>query len=523
MVGRLIFYEDLADCDSKVSMGTYYGELTPNYNSQFKNTIYLANFQFQRSTFETNIFEEVDNLGITRTVGRTSIERTSIDLTVNSNLLAYYNSLPSYGNVYLEVFEDPVIDHSNNTLYRLERIEFSDNTDKRQMTGNITLTFDLIPETKTGCCDSEIQVLSDYLAYWDTNDSGTKNLDSEGEFQVGSLSGLFWLWQLYYESDGVTPLASGDVELIAVGVKKNGDEFTLGTFNGIFGDLFSDSSKWNSSYNIWDYFGLANSVGYGNLVAFSKKNFSFDHGFTGSGTTDNAISIEFYLAVNDSPSEKATLPEVYSLLTSYCNLRSDPFLVKMQQQQIGKTDEQPTLVNYAETRTNLTSGSTVGLTAFTLDSIDTYRKLYEISPVPIVEQYSLAVTTTDSGLTASQEKSTVNTDNLSIAANTLVPVTHTEAPISLSTPLNVSVSYWAEYSASFPISGSLDPNGTVFVDGVNLGYLDTSLGLHTYAFAPIAADEDVHTAKFLSNTTGGTWFTDLDISLEFQFRLYRYY
>ncbi len=525
MVGRLIFYEDLVDCDSKVSMGTYYGALSPTYpTSQFKNTIYLADFQFQRSSFETNIFEEVDNLGVTRTTGRTSIERTSIDLTVNSNLLAYYNSLPSYGYVLLEVFEEPINDPNTTTLYRLERIEFSDNTDKRLMTGNITLTFDLIPETKTGCCDDEVQILSEYLAYWDVTDSGTQDIDAEAEFQVGSLSGLFWAWQLYFESDGVTPLASGDVSIEAVGVRKNGDSFTLGQFNGVFGDLFSDSSKWSSSYNIWNYFGLANNVGVGNIVAFSKKNFSQDNGFTGGETTDNAIDIEFYIAVNDSPTEKCTLPAVYSVLTSYCNQRADSLLQTVQQQQIGQTDEQPNLSTYNETRTDLTTTIPASITSFSLDAIDTYRKLYEVSPSPVIsESYSTINTTTASGLTATQQKSLSGVGNLSIGANTLIEVSHVEAPISLATSRNFTVFYWIEKGAAFPISGSINTSGLWYFDGANQGFFDFTLGFGSQSMPIIAANEDVHTVKFESSTTGGTNPTSLDISLEFQYRLHRLY
>ena len=525
MVGRLIFYDDLANCDSKISMGTYYGELTPTYNTQFKNTIYIDGFQFQRSTFETNIFEEVDNLGIPRTTGRTSIERTSIDLTVNSNLLSYYNSLPSYGLVYLEVFEDDILDNTNNSLYRLERIEFSDNTDKRLMTGNITLTFDLIAETKTGCCDDEIQVLSEYLAYWDTDDSGTKNIDAEAEFQVGSLTGLFWAWQLYYESDGITPLGSGNVELTAVGVRKNGDSFTLGTFNGIFGDLFSDNTKWSSSYDIWNYFGVANNVGGGNTVAFSKKNFSDDNGFTGGETTDNAISIQFFLAVNDSPTEKCTLPEVYSILTSYCDLRADLFLNKVQQQQIGKTDQQPTLTAYNETRTDLVTTVPAGLSAFSLDFIDTFRKVYDITGTFPNESYSLVNTTTASGLTAIQQCSMFATSNLSIAANTLAPIIQTEAPLSNAASQVLTIPYRVEEDIGFFISGALNIAGTLFIDGVNMGALatDPATGFYTLALPAILPNEDIHTVKLLSNTTGGTGGVNLDISLEFQYRLYRYY
>ncbi len=516
MQGRLIFYDDLADCDSKISMGTYYADL-PSYSTQFKNTIYLKDFQFQRSSFETNIFEEVDNLGVTRTTGRVSIERTSIDVIVNSNLLAYFNSLPSYGLVYLEVFEDGSTP-SDTTLYRLERIEFSDNTDSRLMTGSVTLTFDLIPENKTGCCDDELTILSDYLAFWDVTDSGTKDLDSEAEFRVGSLSGLFWAWQLYFEADGITPLGIGNVELIALGVRKNGDTFTIGEFNGAFGDLLSDSSKWTGIYNIYNYFGATNSIGHNNIVEFSKKNFSFDNGFTGSETTDNAIDIQFFLAVNDSPSEKCTLPAVYSVLTSWCNQRSDPSLVKVQQQQIGQVDEQPNLTAYNETRTNLVTSIPASLTAFSLDFIDTYRKVYEISAVPGQESYSIINTTTASGLLATQQKSTFGTTNLSLAAQTLTPFSHSESPLSLTVSRLATVFYWVEQGSPFPLTGNPNIAGTITFDGGVPAFLDTNIGYHSYSLPTILPNEDVHTVKLYTNTTLG-----FDISLEFQYRLHRLY
>ena len=288
--------------------------------------------------------------------------------------------------------------------------------------------------------------------------------------------------------------------------------------------MFSDSTKWTSSYNIWDYFGLANNVGHGNIVRFSKRLFSVDNGFTGSETTDNAIDIEFYLAVNDSPSEKCTLPAVYSVLTSFGNQRNNPFINKVQQHQIAKTGEQPTLTSYTETRTDLVFSLPTTITAFSLDSIDTFKKVYDITAVPTNESYSLINTTTASGLISTQRKAMTSIANNSLASDIFNPVVNTESPLSSFVCRLVSIYYWAEQPFSFPISGTINNSGTLFIDGVNLGFLNTNPASSptTLSLLTLDPNEDLHTAKLQTSSAGGTGGT-FEISLEFQYRLYRKY
>ena len=523
MIGRLIFFEPFDDCNTGIKMGTYYPEF-PVFSTQYKNVIYLREFEFQRASFERTEVEEVDNKGISRKVSSTTIERTSINLIANSVLLSYFDSIGQHSQIFLEVFNDP-LDNTDTTLYRLDRVEMTDNTANKRMTGEITLTFDLKPMIETACCDQDLVILSNYLAYWDIDDDGTADIDANAPFIIGSLNGEFEAWQLYFESDGTTPLVSGDVELVVRGLDKNGATTVFGTFNGIFGDSLSDAAKWSSPYSVWNYFNLTNTIGHTNKVQFAKKDFAFDNGFVGGEDKDNAVKIELFLSVNNSPSEKVTLEEIYTILSSFGNQTSDELLNFVLQQQVNKVNEQPRLIDYAETRTDLATSIPAALTAFSLRFIDTFKRVYDISAVQGVESYSIINTECLSTLTATQRKGTNGQDDLSIGSRTDIATAHIEGIISNIAARQVTVYYWVQYqdtSSSFPIMGAPSSSGQWFFDGVNQGFLNTSLGYHSITLPTFGQNEDVRSVKFQTSTSGGTGPSQ-EVSIEFQVQLKRFY
>ena len=522
MIGRLIFFEPFDDCNTGIKMGTYYPEL-PAQATQYKNVIYLRDFEFQRASFERTEVEEIDNKGISRKISSTTVERTSISIVSNSALLSYYDSIGQHSQIYLEVFNDP-LDNTDTTLYSLDRVEMADNTANKRMTGEITLTFDLKPMIETACCDQDLIILSNYLAYWDIDDDGTADINANAPFVNGSLNGEFEAWQLYFESDGITPLVSGNVELVARGLDKNGATTVFGTFSGIFGDSLSDASKWTSIYSIWNYFNLTNTIGHTNKVQFAKKDFAFDNGLVGGEDKDNAVKIELFLSVNNSPSEKVTLEEIYTILSSYGNQTSDELLNYVLQQQVNKVNEQPRLVDYAETRTDLTTSTPGALTAFSLRFIDTFRRVYDISAVPTVESYSIINTECLSTLTATQRKGTNGQDDLSIGSRTDIATVQTEGVLSAIGTRQVTVYYWVQYQGTFtfPIMGAPSASGQWFFDGVNQGFLDTSLGYHSMSLPTFGQNENVRTVKFQTSTSGGTGPSQ-EVSIEFQIQLKRFY
>lgn len=526
--GRLIFWEDRTDCDTAIKMGTYYIEL-PSNSTQFKNVIYLTDIEFQRSSFEINEFEEVDSLGISRQVGRTSIERVNIDLILNSNLLSYFNSIGAHSIIQLEIFEDVATPTTKSTLYRVDRIELSDRTGSKQVTGQVTLTLDIRPEIQTACCTEDLTVLSDFLAYWDTDNDGTPDIDGDAEHLIGSLGGEFSAFQLYYESDGITPLVSGDVEIVVKGVRQNGDSFVIGTFNGQFGDLLSDSSKWSSIYNVWDYFNLGNSIGHNSIVQFAKETFGFDKGFFGNETNDSAIDIQMFIAVNDSPSEGMTLPKVYTILSAYSNHRALKNQLKIVEDTVNKVNQQSSLIDYAETRTRLDTSVPTNFNAFALDNVNSIRKRYEISGLDTFESYSLINIETASNLIATQRKATQSFNDFSIGARSNVGIDHVETVLSTTSVRICTFFYqvlrqtdisppFPPLTPTWPAMGALNTSGEWFQDGISQGFLNTSLGNNSRTSLTVAANTDIHTNKFQFIASSGR-----EVSIEFQWRLHPKY
>lgn len=526
MTGRLIFYEPFDDCDTGIKMGTYYIEL-PSNTTQYKNVIYLTDIGFQRASFEINEFEEVDSLGISRQVGRTSIERVNIDLIINSNLLSYFNSIGAHSEIFLEIFED-VFNNTDTTLYRVDKIELSDRTGSKQVTGQVTLTLDIRPEIQTACCTETLTVLSDYLAYWDTDDDGTADIDADASHVVGSLGGEFQAWQLYFESDGITPLASGNVQIVVNGIRDNGDRFLIGTFNGVFGDSLSDSSKWSSLYNVWDYFNLLDTIDHRNIVRFSKETFGFDKGFFGDESNDSAVDIELSIAVNDSPSEPVTLPRVYTILSAYGTNVGNVFSGRTDQFTVSVPNQPSTLTSYAETRTRLIDSVPTTYNAFALASIGSFTKQYDISVNTNWESYSLINTTNLSGLTSIIRKGTNRWADFSLSAYTASAISHVETVLS-TTSSRFATFYYSvlreiagatppPYAGGWPIMGTLNTSGQWFQDGVNQGFLDCTLGNRGRTSLTVAANTDVHIIKFQTSTSGG-----YELSIEFEWKLHPKY
>lgn len=526
MTGRLIFYEPFDDCATGIKMGTYYKEL-PTISTQYKNVIYLTEIEFQRSSFEINEFEEVDSLGISRQTGRTSIERVNIDLIVNSNLLSYFNSIGAHSVIQLEIFEDTT-DNTDTTLYRVDKIELSDRTGSKQVTGQITLTLDIRPEIQTACCTEDLVILSDFLAYWDIDDDGTEDIDADANHVIGSLGGEFEVWQLYFEADGITPLASGNVEIIVKGVQTSGADFIIGTFNGAFGDLLSDSAKWTSTYNVWDYFNLADSIGHRNIVRFAKETFGFDKGFFGDETTDSAIDIEFFIAVNDSPLERVTLQRVYTILSSYINQQASATTLNTFLPTVNKVNQQSTLTAYDLNRTRLPDSFIENVTTFSLTSITPFRKNYFIIANGIGESYSEIDCTMASGLTSTQKKGANREADFSLGARLNIATDHTESVLSFGATKFATFFYNVRRQATiappvpfpngWPIMGTLNTSGEWFQDGISQGFLDCNLGNNSRTSLTVAANTDVHTMKFVTDTSGG-----YEISVEFQWRLHPRY
>ena len=81
----------------------------------------------------------------------------------------------------------------------------------------VNITFEDEPITKIQ--DNQYINLDAKQAFWDNNGDGTPDIDGETIYQAVF---DYYTWrQLYFEADGVTPTASGDVQILAYAVRDN--------------------------------------------------------------------------------------------------------------------------------------------------------------------------------------------------------------------------------------------------------------------------------------------------------------
>lgn len=514
MIGRIIFGDNVSE--TCVNAGTLYFDESV-LGAQYLNTIYLRDFEFERSTWQITTTESPDETGTNRIITRNSIERVSIRQLVNANLLDLLNSIDNCDFKRLEIFED-VSDPTATETYRIERVRLEDNADVQRTTGQVILSFDLIPTFANRCCDAELDVLSEKLAFWDNNNDGTADIDGNALFLGG-----FSSWQLYFESDGVTPLASGDVELFVQGTDLSGITYNLGTFNGGFGDNLNDSSKWSSFYGIWNYFGISNTIGHTNKVDFDKAGFGSDFNFIGNEILDNALEIKFFLSVDSGNAQPTTLYRIYSTLSSFLFVTGDNTDGIETAGVLNQSFERMELDTYREETTDVSGGGAGLHTSFALKSTDSLKFTYEIDrPVTgtalLYQDRQTITATTVAGLDATLEKGFKKSfpaspvlQDVGIIPNPNLGLVQVQGALSDVLTRSVTIKYTV-LNGTMPDYGTVNATGKWFVNGVlQASVLDTSTGNHSLALPVLPNNTTPNTIRLESETTEG-----FDIVNEFQ-------
>ena len=75
-----------------------------------------------------------------------------------------------------------------------------------------------------------------------------------------------------------------------------------------------DSTKWQSTQSIWNYFDVgAATIGHGLTVGFFKKAFAAANGYLSEETENRAVKLRFDLSIDASAHQSSTQNLVYTI------------------------------------------------------------------------------------------------------------------------------------------------------------------------------------------------------------------
>jgi hypothetical protein len=351
------------------SMNVYWG-------ASYKNTFYIDGSQ-GRSEFENIIETKTDITGQTKRTQNTSIEKHIISTLAISPLLPFLHSIDKCDIKQIEYLD-------TGKVYNITNIDIDDQGSTLDPVQLVYITFEDQPISKV----SDIIYTDDEqkLAFWDNNNDGTKDIDGESEYDA--IGDVFNTWQLYFESDGTTPATSGDVTMLVYAKSITGAESLVGIFEGEFGDSWSDSLKWSSTQNIWDYFNLADTVGHTNRVQFDKRAFAEDNGYFSDEEEERAVDLRFDLSINGSDIEPTTLSRLYTVWGGFNIMKiQKPVEKAYGLYTIGKVDRKNTLNNFQDIKTPLPASTSVLVTSATLVGTTNFSNTYQFGLANASENY----------------------------------------------------------------------------------------------------------------------------------------
>jgi len=373
------------------SLNAFWGE-------DYKNVFYVEG-DLGRSEFIDTIETEVDVTGSTERTKNSSTEKYIISVSVMSPLLQFLKTIDKHDVKIIQFLDSP-----NQPQYNIKNIDIDDAGDILTPTNLVYIKFE--DETVSNASPVVYTLDAEKLAFWDNDNDGVKDLNGYAQYQPIPLD-YFQTWQLYYEADGITPATSGDVKIMVYAVNpastpSNVIKSLLGIFRGDFGDNFSDSTKWQSTQQIWNYFNIADTVGHTNRVQFDKKAFAEDNGYLSSETEDRAVDLRFDIAINSSQNSQiaevsTTLNRVHSIRGGFNSFRIYDIPTRSYGvTTLGKHDEKNTLNTLQDIRT--TGATVVGpITVANIVNITPYSNEYIIDIAAIAESFYNSGFTTKGG------------------------------------------------------------------------------------------------------------------------------
>lgn len=501
-------------CDD-FSMNVYWGE-------DYKNVLYIDG-SLGRSSYEEIIETTVNKQGKTNRVQNTSIEKHIMSVFVSSPLLNLYKSIDK-----CDVKELTFLDTGE--TFTISNIDIEDQGDTYTPLQLVFITFEDDPISKVQC--STYADADQALAYWDNDDDGVKDIDGSAEYD--SVFDYFNSWQLYFEADGTTPLTNGDVKMLAYAVSQQGQKNLVGVFSGEFGDLFSDSTKWQSTQNIWDYFNIGSKVnhrdGSGTVgrVQFDKRAFAEDNGYISDEQENRAVEIVFELGVNGSAFEPTTMDLVYCVWGAFNSMGvQDATTRDYGVTTIGRIGNKNTLNTIQDIQVPLPSGTNTTISSSQLTNTTTFSNQYTLDTAPASpnETFYKGVFSTNGGYTGSSQRGSYGSDNFTLSVDGSSEIDQFLNILNFTTgnsPYEVDFDWKFDNQTGgggFPELGDVD-NGTaqVLLNGVLVNTLPTIVSGTLQVLGSqqiILTDTLVNTVRLEFETTGFfTLYTEFELQLK---------
>ena len=485
------------DC-SDFSMNMFWGD-------DYRNEFYLCG-DLGRSTFEDIVETTTDATGQSKRIQNTSIERFNLSAVITTPLLQFLKTIDKCDNKILTFLD-------TGDSYVITNIDIEDSGDNLTPSNLVNIIFEDEPITRIS--DAVYVDSQNKLAFWDNDNDGVKDLNGEAEYQSGL--DFFQSWQLYYESDGITPTASGDVSMFVYGTR-DGVESLLGIFRGVFGNSFSDSTKWQTTQSLHLYF--SGTVGHTNVVTFNKRAFAEDNGYLSDEEEDRAVNIRLDLAIDGSDRESTTCALVYSVLGGFHQAKiTNGSTFEYGYITLGKTDEKNTIDTIQDVRQDTGSGASTLVSSPVSSSLSNFSQLYTLAIAPsATEFYYVGAFSTNGGYEAENGRGSLDASSFALSPDGIAPISQQQNILNFTvgaTPFDINITWRYLYEVgvpyavgSFPNLGALTANGAayIYLDGVLITNLPTILttsqdvtGTNTITLP----DTDVHTIKFTLTTNNG--------------------
>ena len=448
-------YDETQEGFSDFSMNCYWG-------NSYQNVFYLCG-DFGRSTFEDIIETETDSTGQTKRTQNTSIERFNLVVVATTPLLQFLKSIDKHDVKIIELMD-------TGAQYTIRNIDIDDEGDKLTPNFLVNINFEDEPITKI---QSNIYAVDDQkIAYFDNNGDGTPDINGDAEYQAVTGAG-FTTYQLYYESDGVTPAVSGDVNLFVYAIASDGFEALVGVFRGQFGDSWNDATKWQSTQQIWNYFAALTTVGHGNIMLFDKQGFSEDNGYLSDEQEERAVQVRFELQIDGGGLAKTTMQKVYTIWGGFHGCGVQVFATgEYGLTTIGQIDRKNTLQNLQDVRTDVSGGTAINelIRAFTLTATTNFSNKYTIDVLPNNnEWYFKGVNVSKGGYISENNRAAEAKLNYVFALDSAVPITHDDNVLAFttgSTPYDFTFDWkFDKQGTAFTNIGDVGTTATVYLDG----------------------------------------------------------
>ena len=487
------------------SMNCYWG-------NDYKNVFYLCG-DFGRSTFEDIIETETDSTGQTTRTQNTSIERFNLAVIVTTPLLQFLKSIDKH-----DVKEITLLDI--NKTYSIKNIDIDDEGDKLTPNFLVNINFEDEPITKVS---SNVFVLDDQkIAQFDNDGDNIPDINGEAEYLAVTGTG-FRTYQLYFESDGVTPATSGDVNLFVSAIADDGFEALVGVYTGAFGDAFNDSSKWQSTQQLWNYFSIGSNVGHTNFIIFDKQGFAEDNGYLSDEQEERAVEVRFELTIDNSTPAKTTLKKVYTIWGGFHSSGVQVFGTgEYGITTIGQVNRKNNINNLQDIKNNLVTNFTDLITFFSLVSSNNFSNKYLIDTIDNTEYHFSGIQTSKGGFISEDNRGAINRLNYTFGLDETTAITHTDNVLNFTsggTPFDFSFDWKYDKQDNFPTIGDVNSTATIYLDGAVVTTIPSIVPsvvpvLQTGSQTITLPDTNLHEVELYIITTGG-----FDINLKFQVQI----